>query len=551
MPQLFPDKPSPFLRALDIVRLELRDIYLLILLMTGVGLLNLAVPVSVQALINTVTMGGLIKPLLVISIMLFTFLFLSGIFYVLEMYVVELIQRRIFINTALDSSRKAQSVERIAHDRLNMAELMNRFFEITAVQKASAMLLTTGMASILQGVIGSLILISYSIYFGVVIVLILIFISVIIFVIGRKAEATAIDESNAKYQMAAWLETIAHNLNTFKFSAGLDLVMKRADDLSANYLDKRKKHFRILVSQYIGGVLLYSLAGTLMLALGGALVIRGQINLGQFVAAELIIFAVLASFLRLIGQLEYYYDLLAALDKLGYIENLVIEKHGSHQLDMQRPLALSVSNVSYEYLQSSPVFRSVSFTLAAGESLAIVGASGSGKSTLAEILTGLRHPTAGHLEYNNIELPLLNLHQVRKQIGFVSKVEIIEDSILENVRIGRSDISVDSVTDLLEELDLMTTVNNLEKGLETRLTPSGAPFSTTEARLLVLARAIAASPSLLVIDSLFDALGEDDLDLAYRAISKRSACTLIVFTRFDHIAAKFGRVIRLEDTHKP
>ncbi|MBU3736214.1 MAG: ATP-binding cassette domain-containing protein [Methylobacterium sp.] len=517
--------------------------------MTGVGLLNLAVPVSVQALINTVTMGGLIKPLLVISIMLFTFMFLSGVFYVLEMYVVELIQRRIFLKTALDASRKAQSVDRIAHDQLNMSELMNRFFEITAVQKATAMLLTTGMASVLQGVIGCLILLTYSIYFGVVIVLVLLFISVIIFVIGRKAEATAIDESNAKYQVAAWLETIAHNLNTFKFSAGLDLVMKRADDLSANYLSKRKKHFRILATQYIGGALLYSLAGTLMLALGGALVIRGQINLGQFVAAELIIFAVLASFLRLIGQLEYFYDLLAAVDKLGYLENLAIEKQGVHLLKGQDPLALSVSNVSYEYLPRAPVLQGVSFTLAAGESLAIVGPSGSGKSTLAEILTGLRTPTTGHLEYNSIELCLLNLHQVRKHIGFVSKVEIIEDSILENVRIGRSDISVENVTALLEDLGLMQTVNNLEKGLETRLTPSGAPFSTTEARLLMLARAIAAFPALLVIDSLFDALGEDDLDLAYRAITHRSACTCIVLTRFDHIAARFGRSIRLEDTH--
>ena len=551
MPQLFPDKPSPFSRALDIVRLELRDIYLLILLMTGVGLLNLAVPVSVQALINTVTMGGLIKPLLVISIMLFTFMFLSGVFYVLEMYVVELIQRRIFINTTLDASRKAQSAERIAHDRLNMSELMNRFFEVTAVQKASAMLLTTGMASILQGVIGSIILMSYSVYFGAVIVLVLLFMAVIIFVIGRKAEATAIDESNAKYDIAAWLETIANNLNTFKFSAGLDLVMKRADDLSFSYLDKRKKHFRILVSQYIGGVLLYSLAGTIMLALGGALVIRGQINLGQFVAAELIIFAVLASFLRLIGQLEYYYDLLAALDKIGYIENLAEEKHGSHTINAAAPLALTVHDLSYEYLHASRVLEGVGFALAAGERLAIVGPSGSGKSTLAEILTGLRHPTTGHVEYNNIELRMLNLYQVRKQIGFVSKVEIIEDSILENVRIGRSEISVESVTALLDELGLIQTVNNLEHGLDAQLTPAGAPFSTTEARLLMLARAIAASPGLLVIDSLFDALGEEDLERALRAIAHRSACTLIVLTRFDHIGEKFGRVIRLEDSHKP
>lgn len=540
------NKMLPKTRILDVIKLERRDIYLLLLLMSGVGILNLAVPVAVQALINTVTMGGLLKPLLIISVMLFVFLFLSGTFYVLEMYVVELIQRRLFIRTALDSAQKAQSVEISVHDQLNMTELMNRFFEIMAIQKSAGSLLTIGVASVLQGLIGSIILVFYSAYFALVVAIVILIILFIVFAIGSNAEPTVIEESDAKYRLAAWLETIARNLNTFKFSAGLDLAMRRADQLSHQYLNKRKTHFRILLRQGMGGAFVYALAGTAMLVLGGTLVIKGQINLGQFVAAELIIFGVLASFLRFIEQLEYYYELLAGMEKVGYILDVPQEQHGSHTLPIDGPLKLSVYNLSYDYLQYTAKQSSINFELEPGKNLAILGGSGSGKSNLAELIAGLRQPSLGHIEYNKIDLRLLDLRQVRHHIGFVAAIEIIEDSILENVRIGRSDISVETVAALLDQLGLLTSITRLEQGLETELTPTGAPLSTTQSRLLVLARALIGRPALIVIDSLLDALSEADLDLVFEVLYRQKENTLLILTRLPHIAEKCEQVIHLQ-----
>lgn len=539
----------PSARILDVIKLERRDIYLLLLLMSAVGVLNLAVPVAVQALINTVTMGGVLKPLLIISIMLFVFLFLSGTFYVLEMYVVELIQRRLFIRTALDSAQKAQSAEISVHDHTNMIELMNRFFEITSIQKAAGSLLTVGVASILQGLIGSIILIFYSVYFGMVVGLVILIILFIVFAIGSKAEPTAIEESDAKYSLAAWLETIARNLNTFKFSAGLDLAMQRADQLSHHYLGKRILHFRILMLQYMGGVFVYAVAGTAMLALGGTLVLTGRINLGQFVAAELIIFAVLASFLRFIGQLEYYYELLAGIDKVGYIQDVPQEQSGMHTLPVTGPLRLGVYNLSFDYLQFTANQPGINFELEPGKNLAILGGSGSGKSNLAELITGLRQPSVGHIEYNKIDLRLLDLYQVRKHIGFVAAIEIIEGTILENVRIGRSEIPVEAVASLLDKLGLLVSITNLEQGLETVLTQNGSPLSTTQTRLLMLARALIGNPALIVIDSLLDALSDTDLALVCDVIFQQKQSSLLILTRFPYIAEKCEKVIELQGKH--
>ena len=536
---------SPLARVVETLSLERTDIRLLLVLITGVGLLNLAVPVAVQALINTVTMGGLLKPLAVISIMLLMFLVLAGTLYLLEMYVVEMIQRRLLVRTALDAAVKAQSAEITIYDQTNMAEIMNRFFSVISVQKSAATLLTTGISSLLHGVIGSLILVFYSVYFGIVVAVIFMILAVIVFVIGRRAEPTAIDESQAKYDLAAWLETIASNLNTFKFTAGLDLARRRIDALATNFLIKRTEHFRILVSQYIGGILLYALGGTSMLALGGMLVIQGSINLGQFVAAEIIIFTVLASFLRLIGQLEYFYDLLASMDKLGVLQDLPQERRGAGTISVNQPIGLAVHDLAYDYLSNTIRQSGISFQVAPGGRLAILGSSGSGKSNLAELLTGLRQPVSGRVEYNGIDLRLLDLQEIRRHIGFVGANETFEDSVFENVRVGRVNITVEQVSRMLSQLGLLDAIARLDQGLDTKLTASGAPLSSSETRLLMIGRALIARPALLIIDSLLDPLGEEDRKRAFDVILQHAECTLVLFTRIPEIAAQCDQVLHL------
>lgn len=539
-------KIPPRQRLIDLLSLERKDILLIIILMGGVGFINLAIPISVQALINTVTMGSLMKPLLIISFMLFIFLLLAGLFYVLEIFIVELIQRRIFCRIATDAANKTQGAKYDAADAEDLQELVNRFFEVTSVQKSVATLLTIGVATILQGVVGSIILVFYSMYFAVVVALVVLIILVIVYVIGRKAPLTAIAESHAKFELAAWLETIARNLNTFKFSSGVSLAQERTNQLASEYLEKRSAHFRILIKQYLGGVLIYALGGTAMLALGGTLVIKGQINLGQFVAAELIIFAVLASFLRFIGQLEYYYDLLASLDKIGYIQDLPQEKAPLRQVEVKRPIKLSAVNLSYHYLRHTALQSGISFTVQPGRSLAVLGAAGSGKSSLAALLTGLKQPESGRVEFNDIAIDQFNLNELRQHIGCVGKLEIIEGSIIENILIGRNDIPIGEVTELLGRLGLMSSINQLQDGFNTQLSVNGAPLSTTQINLLMLARAIIGQAGLLIVDGLLDYLDEADLQRALPLMLDLPACSLVIMTRRASIAQHCDETLVLE-----
>ncbi|MES2502231.1 MAG: ABC transporter transmembrane domain-containing protein, partial [Pseudomonadota bacterium] len=420
---------KPIERLFEIIDLERKDINLLVVLTFGYGLLGIATPIAVQALVNIVTMGGVLQPLFVVSFILFALLLLSGALYVFEAYVVELIQRRLFVRTSINVANNTQGIDTSVYDHANPVELMNRFFDVSTVQKSAATLLTVGLNAFLQGFIGSIILIFYSLYFGIIILIVLILLAFIIFVLGNNGTDTAIDESKSKYTTAAWLETIARNFYIFKFFNGLERTKKLTNELANTYLEKRNQHFKILLKQNIGAVILYAIVGTSMLALGGALVIQGQINLGQFVAAELIIFGVLAAFVRFISKLEYFYDMLAGLDKIGVLDDLPQEKLGQHEIEDLNLTRVAANSISFQYSPRIQPINAISFQLSKGESLAILGESGTGKSTLVGIVTGLRQPSIGHIEFNNNDLRQLNQNSLRNLIGIASRVEIVEGSI--------------------------------------------------------------------------------------------------------------------------
>lgn len=537
---------SPTERLFSIIKLERHDIYFLAILTFGYGLLGIATPVAVQALVNIVTMGGVLQPLYIVSFILFIILIFAGSLYVLEGYVVELIQRRIFIRNALDVSKNAQGVQIQVYDNQNPVELMNRFFDVVNLQKSAAVLLTVSLTALLQGLIGSIILMFYSIYFLVIIIIMILLLFIIVFVLGKRATPTAIDESQAKYRMADWLETIARNGYLFKFFNAAQRTHEQTDALAIEYLNKRFIHFKILLLQNISSAALYAVIGTAMLMLGGALVIQGQINLGQFVAAELIIFGVLAAFVRFINKLEYYYDMLAALDKLGILYDLPQETSGKHIPIDDHYHEINLQDVCFAYTSRIVPIQDISFQLSTGESLSILGASGSGKTTLISLLTGLRTPDKGHINLNGIDLRQLNLTHYRKQIGLASKVEIIDGSILDNLKLGRDEISISLINQVLDTLELTEDFAKLENGIDTKLTAFGAPLSTTQMQRLMLARAVISQPDILIIDGLLDSLTSEELS-AILALFKQyqSHWILIVTTRIKHIAAQFHNTLNI------
>lgn len=539
---------SPADRLLELIRLEKKDLITLPFLVFAYGVISIATPVSVQALVNVVNMGAVLQPLFVISLILFVLLLLSGALYVFEGFIVELIQRRIYIRTAINTAQNTQKVEISLYDKENPVELINRFFDVDTIQKAAATLLTMSLISLLQVIIGSIILLFYSVYFAFVVMMIIGFLIFIVRSLGRHATETAIAESKAKYEMASWLESIAKNIFAFKFYKGNERTANQTQALVKSYIEKRSKHFNILLWQNITAAIIYAVGGTALLAIGGGLVIRGEINLGQFVAAELIIFGVLAGLVRLVSKLDYFYDLLAALDKIGVLEDVPQEKNGEHIPHQTNLHSLKLNDVHFAYNDYIKPLSNIKLDLQKGQNIAVLGNPGSGKSTLLKLIAKFRSPSAGQITINEIDLRQIENDALRNSMGLAGPIEILEGSIKDNICLERQ-IDLEKLNTVIRELGLEKEFSLFPQGIDTVITASGAPLSSSQIQRLMIARALAGSPSLLLIDGLLDSFNETELNAAINLFKNHhDEWMLIVTTRFVHIAKRFDTILDLNQS---
>jgi len=504
--------PHPLTRLIGLLRMESRDLWTVIIFALGIGILSLASPITTEALVNNVQGGNqaMIQVVLVLSIVLLIALGLAGVMRALQTWIVELIQRRVFVRVVDDLSYRLPRVCITAFDRHHGPELVNRFFDVLTVQKASAILLLDGVSVFIQATVGLLVLAIWHPWLLTFNIVLVIAFAILIFLLGHGAITANIRESYAKYGVAGWLEEMVRHPTAFKFPAGQEYAQSRADELCREYIHWRQRSFRIVFRQIIFAIALQVLASTLLLGLGGYLVIRNELTLGQLVAAELIIVVLVGGFVKLGKSLESFYDLMAAVDKVGHLVDLPLEKdRGEYLPPSKTPARLDIHHVGFAFREghhSHTVLHDVNASIRPGERVAIVSSCGGGKSTLLELIYGLREPTSGHIEFDGVDLRDIRLDSLREQVMAVSFDEVFDGTVLENVRLGRPSISLTDVRNALRAVGLLSAVQHLPEGIYTVLNTGGAPLSRSQAQQLMLARAIAGHPRLLLIDGTLDQL---------------------------------------------
>lgn len=540
--------PPPFRRLIRLFADDRRDIGLVLLFSVIVGFLTLATPITVQALVNFVSFGGLVQPLVVLGILLFGFLALAGAIRVVQAYVIEILQRRLFARVLADLSLRLPRVAADCFDRGNGPELVNRFFDIVTVQKVAAMLLLDGASVLLQILVGLVILAFYHPFLLAFDVLLILSIVFVMFALGRGAVRTAIAESRAKYAVVAALEEMARYPIVFKLAGASDFARQRADALAIDYVQSRRSHFSVVLRQTVGFLALQVFAATTLLTLGGFLVMDGQLTLGQLVAAELIVSGVLVSLSKFGKQLESVYDLLAAVDKLGHLFDLPLERDdGAALRPGEGELVLELRDVTYAFPGQPSVIQDLSLRVAPREHVCIVGRHGSGKSLLADMLIGLRRPTAGTVTLGGADLREIELTSLRQHVALVRGIEIIDGTVEENVRMSRSEIPSAVVREVLERVGILDRIRELPDGLRTHLASTGAPLSPGQAGRLMVARAMIGRPHFLVLDDLLDDLDEEAREHVLNAVMTPDAPWSVIILGSHEIGRARGvRMVRLD-----
>jgi len=528
----------PWQRLSEALRLERADVLTIMAFAVATGVLSIVTPAAIEALVNTVAFGIQLWPVIVLALVMFAFLALQNALKALQLYVAELLQRRFFVRTADAFAEHFARAEIEAFDGRNPTDVVNRFFEVASVQKALATLLVDGVGVAMITIVGLAVLAFYHPYlltFAVVMVALVLF---LLFALGIGGVRTSIGESYAKFDMAAWLEELAKCPHTFRFGRGGAVAIERADALAEAYVSARRQHYRVVWRQTIFALVLEAVASTVLLGLGGWLVIQRQLTLGQLVAGELLVTLVLTAISKIGKYIEAFYDLQASLDKLGVLDTLPLERLGGETLPpSDRPMDVR-AEVAYG---GRPLKR---LEVKPGERIGVYAPSGSGKTFLLETLALLRVPKEGLLEFDGIDARSLDRAATRLQLAYVGHAEIFADTVAENIRVGRSDLSAADVRRALEMVGLADDVARLPQGVATPIASDGRPLSTNAVTRLSIARALAGKPRLLLINGVLDALDLYDCPQLIDSLFDRSApWSLVVVTMRDDIKQRCDRMV--------
>lgn len=535
-------------RMIEMARIESHHLGLVLGLAVAAGLLAFAPPMTIQALVNTAAIGGMEHPLVVLTFIISIFMAFSYSVYKLESHLVELVQRRILMRIPVDHAHQPPKVGGVVNDTLFGITPASRLFDVLDEEKAgTSLLLLDGVSLLMQAGVGMTLLAIYHSFLLSFNIVLLLTIGLMMYVSGRYAVATAFEESKSKHAMIAWLEIIANNLFSFKSDSGSKWAVDLSDQLAQAYLAGKRAHRRIILGQIIGLLSLYAMAISALLAIGGFLVLNGQISLGQLVASELILCSVMGSLVKFGRELESVYGRMSGADKSGHLPELPLEPGQAAATKMSSPATLAVHGLSFGLGSKRPALVGLDFVVEAGERVAVLGDHGCGKSRLAQIICGMSQPLAGEIKFDGDDIEHHNLQTLRNRIAIVGPLEIIENSLFENVRLGRPHIGLAEVehalaaVGLLDELAKLPTVS-----LETVVGHDGWPLSGNQARLLMIARAIADRPALLVLDGILDELDEvTRLRLEIALFDEDAPWTLLVLTSFPSVAALCGRVVEL------
>jgi len=532
-------------RFWQLLKPDRKEIYQVYVYAIFKGIVVLSLPLGIQSIINLIQGGSVSTSWIVLSILIALGIFLNGYIQLMQMRIMENIQQHIFARTAFNFTFRIPKIKLEEIQDHYAPELMNRFFEVLTIQKNLSKIIVQFSTAILQIIFGLILLSFYHPFFILFSVLLVLIVLVIIKLTFKLAMDSSIKESKYKYKVLSWLEELARAKDSFKVAGFTSLPEHKTDEKVFNYIESREKHFSVLKIQYNLLLIFKIVVAIGLLIVGGLLVINQKMNIGQFVAAEIIILLVVESAEKIILNLESVYDLFTSLEKLGEVDEFKLDdaddKMELLKLNENTPLDVELKNISFAYPQTTKnIINDISFHFQAGKKYVISGENGSGKSTLLHLVSGLYKPTSGIICINNHPYESYNYNDVNEFTGSGLKEEtLFEGTILENISLGRKNISMEQIESTLQHLFLKDYITSIPKGLFTMVEPLGRKLPRSVIQKLLLARAIVTNPLLLVIESNFDAIeiNEREKIMAY-IFNPKNKWTLIMISNDPAIEKK-------------
>lgn len=498
-----------------------------------VSLLTLSIPIAAQTLINLIAFGKLLQPVITLSLIVLVLMLALGALNIWQIIIIEVIQQKLMVKISLDLTRQFTHLSLDNFSVHHGPELVNRFFEVVTINKALASLLLYGINLSLQLFFGLVLLLFYHPLFLVFDGFIIISILLIVFLPYSKGLDSAKKECTQKHQIGAWLEELLTNRFLFRFNNYHLYAIHQADKHLVSFLKARNTHFKQLIKHQLGFYLLSAVTSSLLLGLGGYLVINNQLSLGQLVAAEIVLGALIYAFKRFGVLLENYYDLVASEDKIDTVLNLPNEAIKTELSELLIPIKTITLQTKDGKEASSHIEKPL---------IVYAEASQQGQ-VITEFILGFKNCSDLNILINDTLCLEEHRRTLREHTLLIRDKEWFAGSIYDNLRLNQTSFSTDQLKELLNSFALMDKIMHQPNGLKSIIYDWESVFTELELTQLMLIRAILAKPQLIIIDRAFDKLNKKDIELLIAHLSMLKNTLLIIVTQYLEVIPLSNRLV--------
>lgn len=523
---------STFKKLLDIIRTERAELSQIYFFAVLGGIIQLSLPIGVQSVINFVLGGAISTSLIILIAMVLLGVFLGGWVQISQMRIIEKVQQKLFTRYSFALASIMPATDEEYTDAIHLPEQANRFFETLFIQKSIRKILLDLPAASIQILLGIILLSFYHpafLLFGAMLLAMLFFTLNFTLSAGLKA---SVDESTHKYDVAGWLQELGRAQFVFRMNPDSKLYYQKTDKAVVGYLKGRTQHFKILMLQFKTLVAFKIIITAALLIVGSVLLVQNKLNIGQFIAAEIIILFVIGSVEKIISGMDVVFDVLTSVQKITEVIHLPKEKNGSMQ--MQAPdqgIEIQFNDVSYTYPNGSTCINQLNVSIPARARVLVSGAPMAGKSTLLKLLTGAYPSYSGSISLAGIPMRNLDLGSLRKHVGLLhQEAGIFRGTLLENLSLGNPNINITQITEHLKAAGLDSLVYALPKGLEEMLSPENKKISQRNLQKLLVVRLILSGSPILLLDEPLTLLDPKDRQQMVEYIMRYSTNATLLIT---------------------
>jgi ATP-binding cassette subfamily B protein len=331
------------------------------------------------------------------------------------------------------------------------------------------------------------------------------------------------------------------NYETVKYFTNEEFEAQRYDQELKNWEQAKIKNRLSLFALNAGQALIIAIAMTSMLALAAHHVSHGLMTLGDFVLINAFMMQLFIplNFLGFVyreikgalANIENLFSLLAKVPKIVDKSNACELNIKSTNSGADKQANVSFTNISFAYDPKRPIIKGISFTIKAGQKVAVVGQSGAGKSTLVKLLFRFYDVNSGNITINGQDISQVSQHSLRTHIGIVPQDTVLfNDSLFSNIHYGCPSASEDEVLAAIEHANLSEFVASLPEGTNTVVGERGLKLSGGEKQRVAIARTILKNPQILVFDeatSSLDSKSEQAILTAINDVAKNRTSLVI------------------------